>query len=90
MLGRVARFADGAWRSCTQVSTILGAVIPSQRAERAWTEGVAIWVAVVVVSFVGAACALLRGTHMHGALPPDSLAGVSASTHHSVSELVTS
>ncbi|KAK9840937.1 hypothetical protein WJX81_001285 [Elliptochloris bilobata] len=34
------------------VSTVLGAVIPAQRAEQAWTEGVAIWVAVVVVSFV--------------------------------------
>ena len=40
--------------ACAQVSTILGAVIPAQRAEQAWTEGVAIWVAVVVVSFVGA------------------------------------
>ena len=37
-----------------QVSTTLGAVIPAQRAEQAWTEGVAIWVAVIVVSFVGA------------------------------------
>ena len=33
---------------------MLGAVIPTQRAEQAWTEGVAIWVAVIVVSFVGA------------------------------------
>ena len=41
-------------RCRAQVSTILGAVIPAQRAEQAWTEGVAIWVAVIVVSFVGA------------------------------------
>ena len=40
--------------ACGQVSTVLGAVIPTQRAEQAWTEGVAIWVAVIVVSFVGA------------------------------------
>jgi hypothetical protein len=65
LLGRLAHFADGAWRSCGQVSTILGAVIPSQRAERAWTEGVAIWVAVVVVSFVGAARALPCSTRTH-------------------------
>jgi hypothetical protein len=71
-----------------QVSTILGAVIPSQRAERAWTEGVAIWVAVVVVSFVGAACALLCSTRMRGAVPLALLAGVSASACHPLVELV--
>ncbi len=72
LLGRLAHFAEGAWRCCAQVSTILGAVIPSQRAERAWTEGVAIWVAVVVVSFVGAACALPRSarTRATGAALP--------------------
>ena len=37
----------------TQVSTILGVVIKQQREEKAWTEGVAIWVAVLVVSSVG-------------------------------------
>ena len=36
-----------------QVSTILGVAIKQQREERAWTEGVAIWVAVLVVSSVG-------------------------------------
>jgi hypothetical protein len=36
------------------VSTVLGAAIPAEREENAWTEGVAIWVAVLVVSLVGA------------------------------------
>ena len=36
-----------------QVSTVIGAAIKSQREEAAWTEGVAIWVAVAVVSLVG-------------------------------------
>ena len=39
-----------------QVSTVLGFVIKSQREEAAWTEGIAIWVAVAVVSGVGAPC----------------------------------
>ena len=37
-----------------QVSTVLGFAIRSQREEAAWTEGIAIWVAVGVVSLVGA------------------------------------
>ena len=36
-----------------QVSTVLGFAIKSQREEAAWTEGIAIWVAVGVVSMVG-------------------------------------
>ena len=32
--------------------------MPAQRAEQAWTEGVAIWVAVLVVSLVGEPCIL--------------------------------
>ena len=36
-----------------QVSTVLGVVIREQREEKAWTEGVAIWVAILVVSLVG-------------------------------------
>lgn len=36
------------------ISTILGATIPEQREESAWVEGVAIWIAVSVVSLVGA------------------------------------
>jgi len=36
------------------ISTILGAAIKEQREESAWAEGVAIWVAVSVVSLVGA------------------------------------
>ncbi|KDD73154.1 E1-E2 ATPase, partial [Helicosporidium sp. ATCC 50920] len=36
------------------ISTIIGAAVPSEREESAWTEGVAIWVAVAVVSLVGA------------------------------------
>lgn len=36
------------------VSTILGVAVPEEREDNAWTEGVAIWVAVLVVSLVGA------------------------------------
>jgi Ca2+-transporting ATPase len=36
------------------ISTILGVAIPEEREQSAWTEGVAIWVAVLVVSLVGA------------------------------------
>ena len=36
-----------------QVSTVLGAAIKEEREQSAWTEGVAIWVAVIVVSGVG-------------------------------------
>ncbi len=35
------------------MSTVLGVTIKEQREEKAWTEGVAIWVAVLVVSLVG-------------------------------------
>lgn len=36
-----------------QVSTVLGVAIKEEREQKAWTEGVAIWVAVIVVSLVG-------------------------------------
>lgn len=36
------------------VSTVLGVTIPEERAQGGWVEGVAIWVAVLVVSTVGA------------------------------------
>ena len=36
-----------------QVSTVLGVAMPEERAQAQWTEGVAIWVAVIVVSLVG-------------------------------------
>lgn len=36
-----------------QVSTVLGVAIKEEREQNAWSEGVAIWVAVVVVSLVG-------------------------------------
>ncbi|GAB4816684.1 hypothetical protein N2152v2_003730 [Parachlorella kessleri] len=36
------------------VSTVLGAAVPSEREQQAYTEGIAIWVAVLVVSLVGA------------------------------------
>ncbi len=39
--------------SCLQVSTVIGAALPSERAQSGWTEGVAIWVAVIIVSLVG-------------------------------------
>jgi Ca2+-transporting ATPase len=37
-----------------QISTVLGVAIPAQRAKNEWVEGVAIWVAVIVVTLVGA------------------------------------
>lgn len=36
-----------------QVSTVLGVAIKEEREQNAWSEGVAIWVAVIVVSLVG-------------------------------------
>ena len=36
-----------------QVSTVLGVAIEEEREQNAWSEGVAIWVAVIVVSLVG-------------------------------------
>lgn len=36
-----------------QVSTVLGVAIEEEREQKAWSEGVAIWVAVIVVSLVG-------------------------------------
>jgi Ca2+-transporting ATPase len=36
------------------ISTVLGSAVKEQREESAWSEGVAIWVAVIVVSGVGA------------------------------------
>ncbi|KAL3147296.1 hypothetical protein ABBQ32_002784 [Trebouxia sp. C0010 RCD-2024] len=36
------------------VSTVLGVAIEEEREQKAWSEGVAIWVAVIVVSLVGA------------------------------------
>ena len=38
---------------CLQISTVIGAALPSERAQSGWTEGVAIWVAVIIVSLVG-------------------------------------
>ena len=42
-----------------QVSTVLGVAIKEEREQNAWSEGVAIWVAVMVVSLVGAPNTLL-------------------------------
>jgi Ca2+-transporting ATPase len=39
-----------------QVSTVLGAALPDQRAKNEWIEGVAIWVAVLLVTCVGTLC----------------------------------
>lgn len=36
-----------------QVSTVLGSALPEQRKEGEWIEGVAIWVAVLIVIGVG-------------------------------------
>ena len=41
-----------------QISTVLGVAVKDQREESAWSEGVAIWVAVIVVSGVGASRAM--------------------------------
>jgi len=40
-------------RLLVQVSTVLGVAIREERLQHSWTEGVAIWVAVIVVSGVG-------------------------------------
>jgi hypothetical protein len=37
----------------TQVSTTLGAAIPEERAHRGYIEGIAIWVAILLVTGVG-------------------------------------
>jgi Ca2+-transporting ATPase len=39
--------------SALQVSTVLGAALEEERKQNGWTEGVAIWIAVIVVSLVG-------------------------------------
>ena len=44
-----------------QVSLVIGVAVKSQREEGAWSEGVAIWVAVFIVSLVGNA--LLKFQH---------------------------
>ncbi len=36
-----------------QVSTVLGSVLEEQRIHNEWIEGVAIWIAVIIVIFVG-------------------------------------
>lgn len=41
-------------RMSVQVSTVIGAAVEEEREQNAWTEGIAIWVAVTVVSLVGA------------------------------------
>ncbi len=52
-LSRQAQDTTAAGAVLSQVSTVLGAAVPSERADGAWSEGVAIWVAVAVVSLVG-------------------------------------
>ena len=52
-------------RGMLQVSTVLGVAIKEEREQNAWSEGVAIWVAVIVVSLVGEAASsmFLLKTH---------------------------
>ncbi len=51
-------------RLLVQVSTVLGVAIHEERLQHSWTEGVAIWVAVIVVSGVGKPnYGLLTATH---------------------------
>lgn len=45
--------AEPVFSFTTQISTVLGVAVKDQREESAWSEGVAIWVAVIVVSGVG-------------------------------------
>lgn len=47
------------------VSTALGAGLPEQRAKGEWIEGVAIWVAVLLVSTVGEWCSAYTVTSGH-------------------------
>ncbi len=54
---------------------MLGVALPEERAQQGWTEGVAIWVAVIIVSFVGehisrAHCRLLEGVGNHAPEAP--------------------
>jgi hypothetical protein len=86
------RAHGGERRAGAQVSTIIGASVPAQREEQAWTEGIAIWVAVLVVSLVGARpprapralprarrrCASLRCAVAAQTLPPSPLQAVRA------------
>ncbi|DBB01465.1 TPA: hypothetical protein ACH3X1_000121 [Trebouxia sp. C0004] len=57
---RQAEFGVNQFRELPQksfwsmVSTVLGVAIKEEREQNAWSEGVAIWVAVIVVSLVGA------------------------------------
>lgn len=46
-----------------QVSTVIGAAVPSEREQNAWSEGVAIWVAVFIVSGVGGSGRWLSAGH---------------------------
>lgn len=48
---------------CLQVSTVLGAAVPESRRQNEWTEGVAIWIAVIVVSCVGEFACLATCLH---------------------------
>eukprot|EP00877_Chromochloris_zofingiensis_P000874 jgi/Chrzof1/10788/Cz05g12040.t1 len=64
--------ADAQTRYCyVQVSTVLGAALPEQRAHNEWIEGVAIWIAVFVVVCVGESpihrlCGLTEIQHICG------------------------
>jgi hypothetical protein len=39
-----------------QLSTVIGAAIPEERAERKWIEGIAIWCAIFLVTLVSECC----------------------------------
>jgi hypothetical protein len=49
-----------------QVSTVIGSAVPQAREEQEWTEGVAIWCAVLLVSLVGALFLHLPRTAISG------------------------
>jgi hypothetical protein len=42
-----------------QLSTVIGAAIPEERHEGKWIEGIAIWVAIFLVTFVSECLLLL-------------------------------
>lgn len=46
-----------------QVSTIIGTAVKAERDDQAYTEGIAIWVAVLVVSLVGECGAMGRALY---------------------------
>jgi hypothetical protein len=47
-----------------QLSTVIGAAIPEERHEGKWIEGIAIWVAIFLVTFVSEWRCLILAVHL--------------------------